>query len=148
MNISLIYHINSNHETLKQSLKSIFDQSSQDFEFILIDDNSTDQVKTCVNQFNFNKLKKFTYINSNQKLGHSFSFNVGLDNTKSKYVYYLGSNIILEKDFIKKMNSVIEEVDSPDFIILTNLKKQKQVIKTYKTVNKNLFKVLRPSIKD
>ncbi len=148
MNISLIYHINSNYETLKQSLKSIFDQSSHDFEFILIDDNSTDQVKSCVNEFNFSKLKNFTYINSNQKLGHSFSFNVGLDNTKSKYVYYLGSNVILEKDFIKKMNSVIKEADSPDFIVLTNSKKQKDIVKTYKCVNKNLFKVLKPSIKD
>lgn len=148
MNISLIYHINSNYETLKQSLKSIFDQTCQDFEFVLIDDNSTEQVKNCINSFSFNKLKKFTYVNSNQKLGHSFSFNVGLDNAKGKYVYYLGSNVTLEKDFIKKMNLVIEKSESPDFIVLTNSGKEKNSIKTYKTVNKNLFKILKPSIKD
>lgn len=148
MNISLIYHVNSNYETLKQSLKSVFDQTSQDFEFILIDDNSTEQVKKCIDSFSFNNLKHFKYINSNQKLGHSFSFNVGSDNAKGKYVYYLGSNVILDKDFIKKMNLIIKESDSPDFIILNNTGKDKNSLKIYKSINKNLFKILKPSIKD
>ena len=148
MNISLIYHVNANYSTLKKSLSSIFDQTSQDFEFILIDDNSTDQVKSCINDFSFNKLKNFTYINTNQKIGHSFSFNIGLNNAKGKYVYYLGSNIVLEKNFIETIDSILNEHSNSNMIILKNSGKENKTPKIYKTVNKELFKILKPSIKD
>ena len=150
MKISLIYHVNSNYETLPTSISAIFKQTCKDFEFVLVDDHSNKHVKEAIQKFDFTKLPKFTYINSNQKLGHSFSFNVGLENATGEYIYYLGSNITISKDFIKKVLKYIEDNKNPDLIVINarNKKDSTSVIKSYKTIDKDLFKVLKPTIKD
>ncbi len=147
MKLSLIYHVHSNHKNLKKSLDSIFSQSSKDFEFVLVDDSSTETVKKCIKSYDFSKLRQTKYINTNQKIGHSFSFNAGLDVATGEYVYYLGSSNILNKNFIKKINDLIEKTKNVDFIILSESKKQKSLVEL-NAVDKNLFSYLKPSIKD
>lgn len=148
MSISLIYHVNSNIKTLKKSLSSIFEQSSKDFELVFIDDNATPEVESIIEEFNVFKLKNSVYVNTNQKFGHSFSFNLGLDNAHGEFVYYLGSNIILNKDFIKNINKVINKNKDADMIVLSMQSNKSNDVIVYDKVDKEFAKKFKPTIRD
>jgi glycosyltransferase involved in cell wall biosynthesis len=120
MKLSIIYHIYKNTSHLESSLKNIFDQKQQDFEFILVNDSATPSVLKILKKFNFTKLKHFTYYNFSQNMGHSFSFNRAVKQARGEYVYYCGSNIILKKDFVSTIYSIIKKQQDVDVISFTN----------------------------
>ncbi len=147
MKLSFIYHVNSNWETLEKSINSIFNQTNKNFELIFVYDDPNNNVVNEVLKFKFDKIKNFKFISTNQKIGHSWSFNSGLELAQGDYVYYLGSNVTIDKDFVKNILNLIEKNKGCDFIILNN-RENKISTKTFNKVGLDLFSVLTPSIKN
>ncbi len=147
MKLSFIYHVNSNWETLEKSINSIFNQTNKNFELILVYDDPNKNVVNEISKFKFNKLKKFKFVSTNQKIGHSWSFNIGLDLAKGDYIYYLGSNITISKDFVKNILHLIDNNKDCDLIVIDN-KQSKVITKTFNKIGIDLFSVLTPSIKN
>lgn len=134
MKISIIYHIYKNYTHLNASLQSIINQTDSDFEFILINDCAIMKVKNIISNTNFSAIKKFTYYEFNQNLGHALSYNTCIKNIKTDYVYYCGSNIILDKDFISTIKSIKLKYPKIDVLLFGKHKMLKETITTYKTI--------------
>jgi glycosyltransferase involved in cell wall biosynthesis len=91
--------------------ESLKNQTFQDFEWIIIDDGSTDNTKEIVNSFNDPRL---VFERFPQNKGVNAARNKGLDLTRGKYVFYVDSDDLLLPNsletFFELWNKVPEDV--------------------------------------
>ena len=72
---------------LKIAVNSVFDQTFDDFEIIIIDDGSTDDTKQMLYEYSDKRIKYFYQENK----GVSFARNKGLEQSNGKYIAFLDS---------------------------------------------------------
>lgn len=148
MKISIVYHVYKNATNLEKSLFSVINQTNKNFELIIVDDNGTEEIKAIISKYDFSAINKMKYINFNQNLGHSFSFNVGLKEASCDYVFYMGSNINLENNFIEVLNKTIEDYNNPDVISFSNEKIGDNVFESFEKFNKDFFQIVNQNFKN
>ncbi len=73
---------------LKIAVNSVFDQTFDDFEIIIIDDGSTDDTKQMLYEYSDKRIKYFYQENK----GVSFARNKGLEQSNGKYIAFLDSD--------------------------------------------------------
>ncbi|MCM1140846.1 MAG: glycosyltransferase [Muribaculum sp.] len=102
--ISIIMPVYNSHKFLLETLKSIVDQSYKDFELVIIDDNSTDDsVSIIENYFEHHTDVEVKLIKSEINRGASAARNHGLKLAKGKYIFFLDSDDMLESDCLQKL---------------------------------------------
>jgi teichuronic acid biosynthesis glycosyltransferase TuaG len=74
---------------LEESLTSIFGQSEQDFEILLIDDGSTDDTAERIRPFRADE--RFCYF-AQQNQGVAAARNLGLENARGRYIAFLDAD--------------------------------------------------------
>lgn len=99
---------NYNHEKfLEQRLESVFNQTFQDFEVILLDDKSTDASVTILEQYaNHSKVSHcvFNEVNS----GNTFlQWQKGIVLAKGEYIWIAESDDYCEVDFLEKVSKAL-----------------------------------------
>lgn len=77
--ISVIMSVFNGDKFLKQAIESILNQTFTDFEFIIINDGSTDNTENIINNFNDDRIVK---INNEKNIGLVKSLNIGLEIAK------------------------------------------------------------------
>ena len=83
--ITVLMPVYNQQQFLDESIQSILNQSFADFEFIIINDGSDDKSANIINQYG--KLdKRIIIINNSENLGISGALNIGIKNTKGKYI--------------------------------------------------------------
>ena len=95
--------INYNNATgLKKTMQSVLDQTSDNFEYIIIDGNSTMGDKSVIESFiNFHKNKeKITFWCSEKDGGIWDAMNKGVSHAKGKYVLMLNSGDYLRTESV------------------------------------------------
>ncbi len=95
---------NYNHAPfLKQRLDSIFNQTFQDFEVIILDDCSTDNSKEIIEQYRSNP--KVSHVIYNEKnSGSPFKqWAKGFELARGEYIWIAESDDWAEQDFLKKL---------------------------------------------
>ena len=71
--ISVIMSVYNHEKTLKKAIKSIINQSYKNFEFIIINDGSTDNSKHVINIFKKrNKNIRFYNFEENKRVSYTF----------------------------------------------------------------------------
>jgi glycosyltransferase involved in cell wall biosynthesis len=98
---------------LSESIKSILNQTFEDFEFIIIDDGSTDDSKDILNSFEDPRI--FLYTNVTNK-GIVDSLNFGISVAKGKYVVRMDSDDISKRDRFQIQIDFIERY--PETVLL------------------------------
>lgn len=98
-------------EYTKQCVESVLLQTTINYELILINNGSSDGTKKYFDvlkkQLNpKNKLKKITIFQSKKNLGVAKSLNLGISKSIGKYVCYLNNDVIVTKDWLKKIVKV------------------------------------------
>lgn len=83
----------------EECLKSIEDQSYQDYEVIVVDNASTDDSVPYLRK----KFPKFTYLINTNNLGYAGGNNTGIKNAKGSYILILNNDIVLDKHFLKEL---------------------------------------------
>lgn len=81
--ISIIFPVYNAEKYLKYSLNSIFCQTIQDWELIIIDDGSIDNSINIINKINDKRIKK---IKNDRNYGHAFSCNRGIKMASGRYI--------------------------------------------------------------
>jgi len=81
--ISVVMAVYNGENCLQRTIESILDQTFQKFEFVIVDDCSTDRTVDYVKTFNDPRIKLF-YNNAN--LGQTKSLNKGLMQARGKYI--------------------------------------------------------------
>lgn len=87
--ISIIIPTYNRESTIKRSIDSILRQTYQDFEIIVVDDNSTDNTKKVVLDI---KDKRVKYIKHEYNLGANAARNTGVENARGDIVAFQDSD--------------------------------------------------------
>ena len=123
--ISVIMSVYNGAEYLQECIQSILNQSFRNFEFIVINDCSTDTSPTIINEC-ARKDSRIVIIDNKVNIGLTKSLNVGLKIAKGKYIARIDSDDIAlperlqtQYDFLEK-NKDLFLVGSGSYTIDTN----------------------------
>ena len=95
---------------LEEAIKSVENQSLNDFEIIVVDDGSTDNTKYLVDRLK-KSYKNITYV-YNENKGVSSARNLGIKLSKTRYISFLDADDIYERNFVEKMLGKIKKTDA------------------------------------
>lgn len=84
--VSVVIPTRNRAELLERAIKSVLLQTYNNWEIIIVDDNSTDDTKLVVEKFNDDKIRYITLIG---KTGGAAARNVGINNANGEYVAFL-----------------------------------------------------------
>ena len=91
--------------TINRTLASLVTQTDTDFEVIIVDDCSTKDIKTIIDDYN-EKLN-IVYIRNKENLGCGMSRQVGIDNATQKFITFLDSDDMFMPYTVETFNSII-----------------------------------------
>jgi glycosyltransferase involved in cell wall biosynthesis len=92
--VSIIIPVYNSQKTIFECLKSVYDSDFQNFEVIVIDDNSSDNSLNAIGQFPC-RLIRMSY-----NLGPAAARNRGAEASGGEILFFLDSDIIIQKDTI------------------------------------------------
>ena len=106
--ISVIMPVYNAEEFVEESIKSILNQSFKEFEFIIIDDKSTDSSLNIINKYK-KKDKRIVLIKNKKNLAQALSRNKGLKKAKGKYIAVLDSDDLAVKKRLEIQFNYLEK---------------------------------------
>ncbi|AXT19386.1 glycosyltransferase [Flavobacteriaceae bacterium AU392] len=101
---SIIIPLYNKGNHIKNTLKSVFNQTFIDFEVIIINDGSTDNSIKIVTSFKDNRLN---IIHTKNK-GVSSARNLGISNAKANYIVFLDADDLWYPDHLINLKSLID----------------------------------------
>ena len=105
--ISVIVPVYNCEDYLEESIKSILNQSFQDFEIIILDDCSTDNSIEIIEKYR-NEPKVSHIILNSQNSGSTFiQWNKGFEYAKGKYIWIAESDDVADYRFLEKLIEAI-----------------------------------------
>lgn len=110
-NVSIIMSVYNGEEYIDEAIKSVLNQTYIDFEFIIINDGSSDKSLSIINKYKAKDSRIFLISRENR--GLVASLNEGIDNSKGKYIARMDADDLCRIDRIEKQVSFLDE--NPDF---------------------------------
>ena len=110
--ISVVVPVYNGEKYLQECLDSILNQTLEEIEIICIDDASTDQTSSILQQYK-SQQSRIKIITNPINSGPVVSRNKGLDKATGKYVIFLDADDIFEKDMLNQVFQRMEH-DSAD----------------------------------
>jgi len=107
--ISIIMPTKNRASVISKAIRSVLDQTHQNFELLIIDDGSSDSTRDVVSQLTSDNRVKFIPIKSS---GVSIARNTGLDAAKGTIVAYLDSDNSWEPFFLQAMTTYLTSTGS------------------------------------
>ena len=109
--LSIIIPCYNAEKTISKCLQSIFQSANKlsldfTYEIIVINDGSSDQTLSIINNVDGIKV-----INHNKNLGLSSARNTGIQESDSKYIVFIDSDIVLSENWIHNMLTLIIKHD-------------------------------------
>lgn len=103
--ISVVLTTYNRQKLLKRAIKSILNQSFEDFELVIVDDHSTDGTKKMVKKIKDDRIK---YIRMPKNCGFdSKPKNTGIKKAKGKYIAFMDDDDTYRKDALKVLYNYI-----------------------------------------
>lgn len=103
--ISVLMPVYNAEKYLKEAIDSILNQTFKDFEFIIINDASTDNSKKIIMSYDD---KRIRYFNNKSNLGITRTLNKGLKIAKGKYIARMDADDISLSNRLKLQNERLE----------------------------------------
>ena len=106
--VSVIVPVYNVERYLPKSILSIINQTLKEIEIILIDDGSTDSSLSIMKELakEDSRIKIFSQPNH----GQSVARNIGLVNSRGKYIYFFDSDDILEEKTLEEKKKEAEDI--------------------------------------
>lgn len=144
--VSVVMPVYNGEKFLKESIESILNQTYKNFEFIIVNDASTDNSEKIIKYYE-KKDKRIKYFKNKKNLGQSESVKKGINFSKGKYFFKLDNDDIADKSRLKKIVDFFE--NNQEYIVVgSNIKiinEKSKVVgtriypKTDKDIRKCLF---------
>lgn len=100
--VSIVIAIKDNLNYLKQCIKSIYKWTKVDFELIVVDNDSGNEVKAFLNKLVEAKSNAKVITNS-ENIGHAYAMNQGIKVAANEYICMLDADTIVSKDWLEDM---------------------------------------------
>jgi glycosyltransferase involved in cell wall biosynthesis len=97
---------NTKREYLIQAIKSIINQTFQDFEIIIVDDNGINNINSIIREFNDNRIR---VVRNDKNMGFALALNEGIKIAQGKYIVRMDTDDLCTVDRIEKIYKFIEE---------------------------------------
>ncbi len=158
---SIIMSVYNGELYVKETIKSVINQSYKNWELIIVDNCSTDKTIDILNNFQSINDNIKVYVTEFNSGGPAIPRNIGIKKTKGKYLAFLDSDDIwyenkltIQLDYIKKYNlvcSLSNKIDekglmiyeqstvSDQLIDLSALVMRNKIVHSSVVVHKNLF---------
>ncbi|RKY31599.1 MAG: hypothetical protein DRP67_02325 [Candidatus Omnitrophota bacterium] len=104
--VSVIMAVYNGEKYLKECIDSILNQTFSDFEFIIINDGSTDKTEEILQDF---KDERIRIVNNKENLGLTKSLNIGLSISKGKYIARIDVDDIALPQRLEKQVKFLDE---------------------------------------
>ena len=99
--ISVVMPVYNGEKYLREAIESILSQTYTDFEFIIINDASSDSTEEIIKSYDDNRI---VYLKNEQNLGVAGTLNRGLDTAKGEYIARMDADdISLPQRFEKQV---------------------------------------------
>jgi len=106
--VSVVMPAYNREKYIEESIKSILNQTYNNFEFIIVDDGSTDDTEKIINTYK-DKDNRIVYIKNEKNMGISKTRNRGMDEAKGKYIAIMDSDDISLPERLEKQVKYMEE---------------------------------------
>ena len=103
--ITIVINVYNGEKFIKKCLDSAINQTYRNLEILIINDGSTDKTLEICKKY---KDKRIRIINT-KNLGLSLSRNVGIDNSKGEYLYFIDVDDFIEEDTIEYLYKLIKK---------------------------------------
>jgi len=113
--VSIVLPAYNAEKFLEESIKSVLDQSYQNFELIVVNDASTDNTKKIINRLATNN-KKIVVINNKKNLGKAASVNRAFEIARGKYLVFLDADDFFTPDRLKKQVAYLNRNKKVDLV--------------------------------
>ena len=114
--VSVIIPNYNKAQFISQTIISVINQSYENWECIIIDDNSEDNSIEIIEKHIKGDHRFKFYLNKENK-GGSYSRNLGLKNAEYKYVLFLDSDDVLASNCLENRINFISENENLDFVV-------------------------------
>ena len=105
--VSVITPVYNREKYLVRCIESILEQTYSNFEFIIIDDKSSDNTLEIIKNYQLTD-SRIKILENDKNLGATLSFNRGLDICQGKYVARMDSDDISLSDRLEKQVEIFE----------------------------------------
>lgn len=116
MKISIVMAAYNAEEYIKEAIDSLLRQSFTDFEFIIVDDGSTDTTRDIIRSYVDNRIRLIE-----NKHNFTDSINKGLSHASGKYIAFMDNDDIMHIDRLKIEHAIMEEW--PDITVCSSTMK-------------------------
>ena len=103
--ISVIINVYNGEKFIKKCLDSVINQTYKDLEILIINDGSTDNTLKICESYKDKRIKIITTEN----LGLALSRNVGIDNAKGEYIYFIDADDYIELDALEYLYNLCKK---------------------------------------
>jgi len=108
--ISVVMTVFNGERFIKEAIDSILSQTFKDFEFIIVDNASTDKTTDIIASYDDSRI---VCINNEENLGQTKALNIGIKSSRSEYIARMDADDIsyperleLQYDFMRKNSSI------------------------------------------
>ena len=99
--ISIIMPVFNKGKYIEQAIESVLNQSFKEFEFIIVDDGSTDESREICDKYAKQDYRiRVVHINN---AGVSNARNVGLDMARGEYITFIDADDKIKKEYLIKI---------------------------------------------
>lgn len=102
MFLSIITTVFNLENYIDKCIDSILCQNFNDYELILINDYSSDNSLSILNEYS-KKDKRIRVINNNVNLGCGISRQIGIDNAKGEYIAFIDGDDMISGNYLQRM---------------------------------------------
>ena len=106
--VSIIVPVQNSEKFIKDTIKTVQEQTYNNWELILVNDCSVDNSKKIIEK-EIKKDKRIKLINLKENSGAAIARNTGIDNAKGKYIAFLDADDLWEKEKIEKQINFMKE---------------------------------------
>tara|TARA_Y100000741_G_scaffold358839_1_gene338611 strand:- start:2791 stop:3483 length:693 start_codon:yes stop_codon:yes gene_type:complete len=125
--LSVIMSVYNAQETIKKSIKSILDQSYKEFEFLILDDASTDETFNICNEFK-KEDKRIKLYRNDKNLGLTKSLNKLISYSNGEIIARQDSDDVSKKERLQKQINYLYENNLDACTSRANIMDEKKVI--------------------
>lgn len=106
MKVSVITPTYNRAPTLSETIESVLSQDYKDFEYIIVDDASTDNTESIISDYDDDRL---VYIRLPENKGANVARNIGIKKSDGEVILFLDSDDIFTQD---KLQKVVDEMEA------------------------------------
>jgi glycosyltransferase involved in cell wall biosynthesis len=107
MLVSVVIPLYNKEKYISETIRSVLDQTYDNFQIIIVDDGSTDKSVDEVEKFDDERIR----IISQENAGVSAARNRGIKEAKFEFIAFLDADDLWEKDFLETMMALKEKYD-------------------------------------